>query len=84
MQDAIRTRYVNIDRIRDTVDQGPYDAVIVMSPENVPYYSGFYNIDLRLLPERIHLVVWPKGAEPAFVVIDRRASAFRAGRHLSH
>ena len=79
MQESARTKYVNIDRIRETIDQGPYDAVIVMSPENVPYYSGFYNIDLRLLPERIHLVVWPKDQEPVFVVIDRRAAAFRPG-----
>jgi Xaa-Pro dipeptidase len=79
MQDAARSKYVNIEGIRRTVDEGPYDAVIVMSPENVPYYSGFYNIDLRLLPERIHLVVWPKNDEPVFVVIDRRANSLRPG-----
>lgn len=79
MQDAARTRYVDIERIRSTIDNGPYDAVIVMSPENVPYYSGFYNIDLRLLPERIHLVIWPKAGEPVFVVIDRRANSLRPG-----
>ena len=79
MQESNRTKYVNVDRIQRTVEQGPYDAVIVMSPENIPYYSGFYNIDLRLLPERIHLVIWPKRGEPVFVVIDRRANAFRPG-----
>ncbi len=79
MQASNRDKYVNVDRIRETVDSGPYDAVIVMSPENIPYYSGFYNIDLRLLPERIHLAVWPKGREPVFVVIDRRANSLRPG-----
>ncbi len=79
MQDAARSKYVDVERIRATVENGPYDAVIVMSPENVPYYSGFYNIDLRLLPERIHLVVWPKDGEPVFVVIDRRANSLRPG-----
>lgn len=79
MQQSARDKYVHIERIRTTIDDGPYDAVIVMSPENVPYYSGFYNIDLRLLPERIHLVVWPKGGEPVFVVIDRRANSLRPG-----
>lgn len=79
MRESARDKYVNVGAIRETVDNGPYDAVIVMSPENVPYYSGFYNVDLRLLPERIHLVVWPKDGEPAFVVIDRRANSLRPG-----
>ena len=67
-----RGAYVNIDALKKHIDEGPYDAVIVMSPENVPYYSGFYNFDLRGIPERIHYVVWPKGGEPAWVVTDKR------------
>ena len=67
-----RGQYVDIDRIRRMVEDSPYDAIIVTSPENVPYYSGFYNIDLRLIPERFHFVVWPKIGEPAFVVVERR------------
>src|SRR5919199_2074806 len=68
-----RLKYVDVDRIRNMVDGGPYDAIVVMSPENVAYFSGFYNMDLRILPERLHLVVWPKGGAPAFVVMERRA-----------
>jgi ectoine hydrolase len=68
-----RAQYVNIDRIRRSMDKGPYDAVIALSPENVPYFSGFYNMDLRLLPERMHIAVWPKGGEPAFIAVKRRA-----------
>lgn len=68
-----RAPYVNVDRIRRAIDGGPHDAVIALSPENVPYFSGFYNMDLRLLPERMHIAVWPKGAEPAFIAIARRA-----------
>ncbi len=67
-----RAKYINIDNLRKTINEGPYDAVIVMSAENVPYYSGYYNYDLRVLPERLHYVIWPKGGEPAFVVINRR------------
>ena len=76
---ALRGQYVDIGRIRRTVDDGPYDAVIVMSPENVPYYSGFFNLDLRTIPERVHFVVWPRGGEPAFVVTERRQAALQPG-----
>ena len=76
---ATRGKYVDIERIRKTIDDGPYDAVIVMSPENIPYYSGFWNFDLRGIPERPHFVVWPRGGEPAFVVIDRRKNALQPG-----
>jgi Xaa-Pro aminopeptidase len=67
-----RGKYIDIDAIKKNIDEGPYDAVIVMSPENVPYYSGFYNFDLRGIPERIHYVIWPKNGEPAWVVTDKR------------
>lgn len=67
-----RGKYVDIGRIKKTIDESPYDAVIVMSPENGPYYSGFWNFDLRGIPERIHYVLWPKGGEPAWVVPDKR------------
>lgn len=74
-----RSKYVDLDRLRRTIDDGPHDAVIVMSPENVPYYSGFYNFDLRGIPERVHFVVWPRGGAPAFVVPDRRQQTLKPG-----
>src|SRR5262245_49989651 len=33
-----RGKYVDLDAIKRNVDDGPYDAVLVMSPENLPYY----------------------------------------------
>lgn len=77
LEQCRRGKYTNIDRINSAVAESPYDAVIVMSPENVPYYSGFWNFDLRGIPERVHFVVWPKNGEPTFVVIDRRKNAFQ-------
>lgn len=76
---ARRGALTNIERLTTTIANGPYDAVIVMSPENVPYYSGFYNMDLRSIPERVHLVVWPRDGEPAFVVTERRAASLQPG-----
>lgn len=74
---ATRGKYVDVQRIETTIAEGPYDAVIVMSPENVPYYSGFYNMDLRFIPERVHFVVWSKGGDPAFIVTERRAGTLQ-------
>jgi len=76
---ATRGALTNIERLTNTIANGPYDAVIVMSPENVPYYSGFYNMDLRSIPERVHFVVWPRDGDPAFVVTERRAAALQPG-----
>ena len=74
-----RGKYIDIERIRKTIDEGPYDAVIVSSPQSVPHYSGFHNWDIKGLPERPHFVVWCKGAEPVFVVIERRKMLFSPG-----
>jgi Xaa-Pro aminopeptidase len=61
------------------IDDSGFAAVLVASPENVTYLSGFYHPDLRTLPERLHLVVWPAGGEPTFVVPRPRAAHW-AGR----
>jgi Xaa-Pro dipeptidase len=72
-----RAPYVDLPRLRRTIDDGPFDAVLALAPENVPHYSGFYNIDLHLLPERLHVCIWPRGGDPALVVVERRARLLR-------
>jgi Xaa-Pro aminopeptidase len=76
---CLRGKYTDIERIQRTVEGSPYDAVIVVSPENVPYYSGFYNMDIRLIPERFHFVVWPSSGEPCFVVVEKRKQTLASG-----
>lgn len=48
-------------------------AVVVAGPDNVGYLSGFYHPDLRYVPKRLHIVVWPAKGEPIFVVPAPRA-----------
>ena len=72
---ARRGKYTNIKRVYDCVQNGPYEALILMSPESIPYFSGFFNFDIRSLPERFHFVIWPRNDDPALVVIDRRKAA---------
>ena len=52
---ARRGDRTNIDHLTPIIDDEPYDAVIVMSPEDVPYDCGFYTIDPRSIPERVHV-----------------------------
>lgn len=80
VEECIRSKYIDLNRIRSAVDNGPYEAVISTAAENVPYFSGFYNSDIRLQPERFHFVIWPRGGEPAFVVVKKRKAMLEPGQ----
>lgn len=70
---AVQQRYADIDRIRRIIEASEFDAVIATWPENVAYLAGFYHPDMRVNWERLHVVVWPSGGEPAFIVPQMRA-----------
>ena len=70
-----RSAFTNKQRIYDSLAKHNLDAVVVAQMENVVYCSGFYNFDLRILPDRICMVVWPREGDPVFVVPDRRAAS---------
>jgi Xaa-Pro aminopeptidase len=70
-----RSAYSDTQRIRDGIARADLDALIAVQPENVIYCSGFYNYDLRTLPDRICAAIWPREGEPVFVVPDRRAAS---------
>lgn len=80
MLDFNRKKYVDTARIAALVDASEFDAVIVTAPENVPYFSGFYNQDIRSLPERGHYVLWPSGGEPVFVAVAKRKKLMQPGQ----
>lgn len=70
-----RSAFTDKQRIYDTLAKHNLDAVVVAQTENVIYCSGFYNFDMRILPDRICMVVWPQEGDPVFVVPDRRAAS---------
>jgi len=72
-----RAKFTNRERLREHIRRSGCDVVLACSPENVVYTSGFYNFDIRLLPDRILTTVWPAEGEPAFVVMDRRVEEAR-------
>ncbi len=69
-------RYSNVARIRRLLAESPFDAIVAAWPENVGYLSGFYHPDMRLNWERLHLVVWPTGGDPVFIVPEVRAQGW--------
>lgn len=70
-----RSAFTDQQRIRDCIATAELDAVLAIQAENVIYCSGFYNFDLRMLADRMCIVVWPREGEPVFVVPDRRAAS---------
>ncbi|MBI4280366.1 MAG: aminopeptidase P family protein [Armatimonadetes bacterium] len=54
-----------------------FDAVIASSFENVAYLSGALILTQRLIPDRLALVIWPRGGGPTFVVCTIEESLAR-------
>jgi Xaa-Pro aminopeptidase len=70
---SVAPKYVDTCRIQELVDESGFAALVACWPENVGYLSGFYHPDMRVNWERLHIVVWPAGGPPAFVVPRMRA-----------
>lgn len=67
-----RRPFTNFERLKSRIQASGLDCVLANSPENVVYTSGFYNFDIRMLPDRILTTVTPAQGEPAYIVTDRR------------
>jgi Xaa-Pro aminopeptidase len=75
VDECIRAKYTDLERVAEAVDSGPFDVVVCTSPENISYFSGFYSHDIRIFPERAHFAVWMRGRPPVFIVYQKRAVA---------
>ena len=51
----------NLDELSREVAASDFDAIVAMSPENVPYTSGVLLWTQRTIRDRLALVVWPQG-----------------------
>ena len=54
--------------LQASIDAGPFDAVIASSAENVQYGSDVLIATQRSIRDRLALLVWPRGADPVFVL----------------
>jgi len=70
---AASAQYSDVPRIRRLLAESEFDGIVAAWPENTAYLSGFYHPDMRLLWERMHIVVWPKGGDPVYIVPAPRA-----------
>ena len=62
----------NEARLKQLMKEEGLSAVVGFSPANVVYMSGYYNLDMHLLPEIMHAVIWPLEGEPTLVVYESR------------
>lgn len=62
-----------VERIHAVVRRHGLAAIVSVAPDNVGYLSGFYHPDMRYVPKRLHIVVWPAEGMPVFVVPGPRA-----------
>ncbi|MBM6581186.1 aminopeptidase P family protein [Microvirga sp. BT689] len=58
----------NIAGVRKAIDEGPFDAVIAVSPENVRYIADVEIATQKSIRDRLALILWAKGHEPVFIV----------------
>ncbi|MDP2872188.1 MAG: Xaa-Pro peptidase family protein [Bacillota bacterium] len=59
---------MNRDQLERSLAQSDLDAVVCVSPENVFYLSDVAIQTQRTIPDRLALVVWPRGDQPTFIV----------------
>jgi Xaa-Pro aminopeptidase len=57
----------NDKRIERLVEESGLEAVIATSLENVTYLSGYYNPQMRVLTDRMYIVIWPAQKNPVLI-----------------
>ncbi len=62
----------NEARFRTLLRQEDVAAVIASSPANITYTSGYHNVDMKLLPERMKAVIWPQEGAPTLMLNGNR------------
>ena len=60
--------FFNEARFRGLMDESDLAAVIATSPANITYTSGYHNVDMKLLPERMKAVILPRDGDPVLML----------------
>jgi Xaa-Pro aminopeptidase len=73
VRNADACAYPDLERVRGSVADSGFAAVVAMSPANVAYLSGYRDPELGMASERLQALIWPAGGEPILVVPRTRA-----------
>ena len=65
-------------RIERALETSPFDVVVAISYENVYYLSSASIMTQRFIPDRLAMVVWQPGEEPALLLCTIEASLAQA------
>jgi len=55
-------------RMRRSVEEGQFDAIVAVSPENVRYVGGVSIDTQKSIRDRLAMIVWAKGHEPLYIL----------------
>ena len=73
----------DLAQLERAIAASPYDAIIVVSPENVRYVGDVHIDTQRRIRDRLAFIVWPKNGQPVFLVCEMEASYVRANSWIS-
>lgn len=60
----------NIAGLKQAVDEGKFDAILLVSPENLCYAANVQLTSQIKIRDRLTVIVWAKGRAPIMVVCD--------------
>jgi len=58
----------DLRRLRAAIEETPFDAVLIVSPENLRYAADVHFSSQIKIRDRLTVIVWPKGGDPVMVV----------------
>jgi Xaa-Pro aminopeptidase len=65
---SIENALGDLPRLKRSLDASPFDAIVAASPENVRYVGDTGVWTQTVIRERPVFIVWPKGADPVYIV----------------
>ena len=58
----------NLSRLKTSLAEGEFDAIVIVSPENVRYAADVHISTQTSIRDRLAVIVWPCNGDPVFIV----------------
>lgn len=56
----------NIEGLQQAIDNSDFDAILIVSPENLCYAANVQLTSQIKIRDRLTVIVWPKGRPPSW------------------